>query len=778
MADDQIRPRDDGRQSEKQGADREPRHPPKALVGGEKDDKGKEDQEDSKGEEAKSQDAAGEKEGGPGKGAGQRGPKGPWTRVRQNFYGNFNAPNSTFGSSAGAAGGDEQGGRGRDEGPVEEAVIAGIVRAYAKPVCYEQAERALRDKHVVILIGTAGSGRRAGAIVMLNGIRVTDKPLVRINPSIPIEKLAGRSFDEGVGYLISEKFDDKISEKSDDKIAPELAEFHWDALCHKIRKAKAHLVVTVGAGPIPGVPDAIGQVRWQRPDAADALRAHLGAFRVADDVVQKAAEALGTNYSLADIGRLARRIRDGEDIGELLAELGGGDQQTVSDWLDSVDAAIPAVLEVAALAFVLGVPERIFEDEVAGLKLQLADFTPEIDTGSKEAKVEIDLRFRQLRKQRASHRLITVTQVPVPRNSGSIAVRHVDFRVPAYRQCVIAELWSSLDREFWSGMRGWLHGIAAAEHGDSMWHDDLMNSSAFGLALLALVAPDEVIDSYIDPWTDEDASDGEQTMAVFIVWWMSMLDRLAPLALRIAILWAGEGTPTQRRLAAYAFSGELGARYPVEATKRLSQLADQQEPLTALMFAQLFATLATQGGDAVVVLRELRRRTEAKKDRPVTVLVLETVVELLAVQDDHGGRPAVAAFLKDNPGRAADIGPLWARVLYMRPWRGRAIEALVATVGAMATPTVGVKAKAQPSAASDDLARALGAAIGQALPQLERPPLVHDVRRWVEGERRREKRDRKPRGDSPDSPTSANFDELLEKLLNAIAHPSLRELDA
>jgi hypothetical protein len=779
VADDQKRPGDDGRQSEKQAAEGEPRHPPKALVGGEKDDNGKEGKgEDGKEEEAKSQDARGEKDSGHGKGAGQRGPKGPWTRVRQNFYGNFHAPNSTFGSSAGAAGGDEQGGRVRDEGPVEEAVIAGIVRAYAKPVCYEEAQRVLRDKHVVILIGTAGSGRRAGAIVMLDGVRVTDKPLVRINPSITIEKLAGRSFDEGVGYLISEKFDDKISEKSDDKIAPELAEFHWDALCHKVRKAKAHLVVTVGAGPIPGVPDAIGQVPWQRPDAADALRAHLGASRVADDVVQKAAEALGTNYSLADIGPLARRILAGEDIGELLDELRGGDQQAVAGWLDSVDAAIPAVLEVATLAFVLGVPERIFEDEVAGLKLQLADFAPEIDTGSKEAKVEIDLRFRQLRKKRADHRLITVTQVPVPRNSGSIAVRHVDFRAPAYRQCVIAELWSSLDREFWSGMRRWLHAIAAAEHGDSMWHDDLMNSAAFGLALLALVAPDEVIDSYILPWTDEDASETEQTMAVFIVWWMSMLDRVAPLALRIAILWAGEGTPTQRRLAAYAFSGELGAHYPVEATKRLSQLADQQEPLAAQMFAQLFATLATQGADAVVVLRELGRRMEAKKDRPVTVLVLEAVVELLAVRDDHSARPAVAAFLKDNPSRAADIGPLWARVLYMRPWRGRAIEALVATVGAMAKPTVGVKAQAQASVASDDLARALGAAIGRELPQLERAPLVYEIRRWVEEERRREKRDRKPRGDGPDSPTSAYFDELLEKLLNAIAHPSLRELDA
>jgi hypothetical protein len=766
VADDEKRPGDDGRQAKELGAGSETRHPPKAADGAGKDSKGAGKDSKGEGEEGKNPEAHDEKKSEHGKDAGERESRGP--RVYQNFYGAFHAPNSSFGSSAGAAGGDERSGRGRDEGPVEETVIAGIVRAYAKPACYEEAAQALRDKHVVILTGATGSGRRAGAIAMLDGIRVTDMPLVRINPSITLEKLAARSFDEGAGYLISEKFDERI--------APELAEFHWDALGHKIRNAKAHLVVTAGAGPTAAVPDAVGQVRWQRPDAADALRAHLGASPVADDIVHKVAEALGPDYSLSDIGPLARRMVAAEDIEALLDELRGGDQQAVANWLDNVDAAIPAVLEVAALAFVLGVPERIFEEQIARLKLLLADFAPEIDTESKEAKAQIDLRFRQLRKQRANHSLLTVTMVPVARNSGSIAVRHVDFHAPAYRQCVIAELWSRLDREFWSGMCHWLHGIA--EDADPVWHDDLMNSAAIGLAFLALVAPDEVFDSYILPWTDEDASDSEQMMAVYIVWRMSLLDQAAPLALRTAILWAGEGTPTRRRLAAVAFSGELGARYPVEATKRLSQLADQREPLVPMTFAQLFATLATQAGDAVVVLRELRRRMEDKTDRRAADFVLEMVVELVSVRDYRTGHPAAAAFLKDNPGRAADIGPLWARALYLRPWRDRAIKALVATVGALAKPTVGVKANAQPSAASDDLARSLGAAIGQELPQLERAPLVYEISRWVEEERRRGKRDRKPRGDGPDSPTPAYADELLEKLLNAIAHPSLRELDA
>jgi hypothetical protein len=642
MADEEQRPAAEGGQSSEQSPDGEPRQPPKAPDDADKDGK---PAKDGKAEPGESGEARDKKKSGPKKADDQE-PLGH--RVYQGFHGPIYAPGATFGANAGPGGDDEQRGRGRNEGPVEETVIAAVARTYAKPACFEPAERALKDKRVVILTGEAGSGRRAGALVLLDGVRATDKPLVRINPSITLEKLAVRDFDAGVGYLISEKFAEQI--------VPELAEFHWDALGQKIREAKAHLVVTAGAGSITAVPDAIGQISWHRPDAADALRAHLGASNVADDIVQQVAEALGTDYALAGIGAIARRILAGEDIGTLLDELRGGDRQTVADWLESVDLAIPAVLEIAALAFILGVTERVFEDEVADLKPRLAAFAPELDTSSKEAKAEIDLRFRWLRKQRTDHKLLAIRQVPVARTSGSIAVRHVDFRVPEYRRYIISELWFGLGRDFWAGVRHWLHDMVADDDYDTLRHADLMNSTAIGLALLALVAPDEVIDCYLVPWTQEGASASEQTIAVYVVWQMSMLDQTAPLALRIAILWAGQGPPTQRRLAALAFSGELGSRYPIEATKRLSQLADQNEPLVPLAFAQLFATLATQGGDAVVVLRELRRRMADKKDRRSSELVLKTVVELATARDFRTGRPAVAAFLNDNPGRSPISG--------------------------------------------------------------------------------------------------------------------------
>ncbi|HEU5392885.1 MAG TPA: hypothetical protein VFV73_44055 [Streptosporangiaceae bacterium] len=770
MADDKPEPAaGSGGPPDEPGPDGEPRRAPRSADGTGKEgkgDAGDKEKAGSKGEASGNADAGGKRERDQDKSGDRRERLGD--NVYQRFHGTIYAPNATFGMGGGPAGGDEQA-RGRDEGPIEDTVIATIVRTYAKPACYDEAERALKDAHVVILMGAAGSGRRAGAIVMLAGVRAPDKQLVRINPSITLEKLSVRSFDAGTGYLISEKFAEPGK--------PGLTEFHWDALCQKVRKAKAYLVVTAGTGSITAVPDAIRQITWHRPDAADVLRAHIGASYVADDIIHKVAEALGTDYSLAGVGAIARRILSGEDIGQLLEELHGGTRQTVAGWLDDVDAAIPAVLEVAVLAFVLGITERLFEDELAELKTRLKDFAPELDTRSKRAKAEAEFKFRQLRKQRADHKLLTVRQAPVARSSGSIAVRHVDFRVPEYRRYVIAELWNSLGREFWTGMRRWLDSIADADDLDPLWHADLMNSMAIGLALLALVAPDEVIDCYLDPWTEEDSSAGQQTMAVYVVWQMSMLDQTAPLALRIAILWAGQGPPTQRMLAAIAFSGELGRRYPIEATKRLSQLADQKEPMVAVAFGQLFAALATQGRDAVVVLRELRRRMADKKDRQSADLLLEAVIELVKARDFRTGRPAAAVFLSDNAGLVADLGALWAQVLYLRPWRDRAIRALVATVTAIAKSGSGVRAKPQSPTEPGDLARVLGAAIGAEVPELARAPLRIEIARWVDQERRRRRRDPKPRDDDGSDPSlPPESDELLEKLLNAIVHPSPREL--
>ena len=285
------------------------------------------------------------------------------------------------------------------------------------------------------------------------------------------------------------------------------------------------------------------------------------------------------------------------------------DRLVVATWLDDVDAEIPAVLEVAALAFVVGVAERTFEFEL-GAQARIAEFVPEIDTASKEARAEIDLRFRQLRKHRSDHQLLTVRQILWPGDQAR-------FRSGTWssgRRRTASTWWpncGAVRNDFWVAIRRWLQDIATDDYFDLGRNVDLLNTASIGLALLGLVAPDEVLDSYLGPWTAEDASLNEQTMAVYLVWQMSMLDQLAPLALHSTFL----GRP---RFTDPAQVGDIRvqrplARYPLEAVKRLSQLADQGETLAARAYAQLFATLAGQDSDAVVVLGEMCVRMNTKR---------------------------------------------------------------------------------------------------------------------------------------------------------------------
>jgi hypothetical protein len=670
------------------------------------------------------------------------------------FFGNVHASGATFGTRE-AHGVGEAGG-GRVEGRLEDAEVAWLVAHFAPPAGFDEAATALAVEGVIILAGAEGSGRRAGAIALLAQVRAAGQPLVALSPAVTVDKLAERSFDSGAGYLIGDMFADAVQ--------TELAHFYWRDLCHSVREAQAYLVVTASAASASSRGDVIRQVAWHRPNSADVLRAHLGPDYTDTEVVDKAAAAIGPWYRLADIVGIARRLREGEDPQDVLATLDETDRQAVTNWLGEEDPEIPALLEVTTLAFTAGLPERLFEAELTELKTRIGEFMPQPKPRQKNsttARTELNVRFSQLRKLRSTHPLVGIRQIPLSHAAGALTVRHVDFCKPIYRQQVVAELWSRLDYNFWVGVRAWLHDIAADDGDPSPLRPSLINSVALGLALLALVAPDEVVESYLLPWTAADASPGEQTMALYVVWQMTTLDQLAPLALQIAIAWGGQGSHIQRTLATLAFSGPLGAKYPIESIRRLGQLARQNDAMAAWAHAQLFATLTSQGADGLVVLRELTQRMK-KKAGPDADLVLGMIAALVSIRDPRTGRPAVAQFLIGNPDLAGELAPLWAKALLMRPWRAGAVAAILRTLGAIE------HGRAEPKS----LAMALGAAIGRELAEAERPPLCAEVRTQEKVERRRKARKREAAEDADQQQVlTLPSEPLLETFLIACAHP-------
>lgn len=720
------------------------------------------------------------------KGGADPGAKGDqqagWNVFLQSFYGT-DARNSVFG--AGTAGAGAAGPEPRMYGRLAPAEVAKVAQAYAEPPCFAEALAEFEAERVVIFAGSAGTGRRAAAITMLDRVKPDEQPIVGLAPGTTVAQLAARSFDKGVGYLIADMIDTDLPQES--------AEFHWDNACRAVREAEAYLVVTTATGARITRSAAARTFPWQRPAVAEVLRVHLGSAAVEPSVVDDVAQALEYGAALGKVAETARRLATAtqEQVAELIEALADNDLREVADWLDKVDASIPEVLEVAALAFAAGLPERILDEELRQFRSQVANFVPDIDPSKDEVKKEIDLRFRQVRKVRGEHPLLAVRDVPVARLA-SIPIRHLDFAKAGYRSHVITELWQRLDSDFWAGIRGWIHEIAVSGQ------LNLMSSAATGLALLAQRAPDEVIDWYLDPWAAEDASWNEQLMAILVIGQMSAFGDLATLALQIAVHWATQGSRSQRRVATYAFSGGLGARFPVDATRRLTHLADQGEPLAGNGHAVLFMTLADQGADGALVLGELQRRMNRRRDLPAADRVLDNIVYLLAIRDPRSGTPAIAEFLMANQDRVGAVGPLWARAFVMRPWRERASAALLAALAAIERGQRGADGQRNP----EPLVRLIGAAIGLDLPPEERaairPDLVsaNEKSKWrgrrqrpdadptgqdgqdgqngQNGQERADGQDGSPVGNDSGRPEVSK--ELLEIFLNACENPDHREL--
>jgi hypothetical protein len=674
-----------------------------------------------------------------------------WGNVINHFHGYVSANSATFGIEGEA---EQSGARGAPaEGRIEEREVSRVAGAYARPACYAKAESALIEDRVIIITGEAGTGRRAGGIYLLNRVLGGQRPIVGLSPAISVEMLSARPFDPGTGYLISDMFHEQGT--------AELTDFYWRKVCGKVRKANAYLVVTKGDGKRVARLDVVKHIPWQRPAAEDALRAHLGEETAQDETIAKLAEALGSQYQLADVVSIASRICAAGNVQDVVAGLEETDRIAVATWLDEPGRCMSAVLEVAALAFVVGVSERVFEAELAALKGRTDEFAPELDTTDEEVRAQVDLSFRPLRRLRSAHPLIDVRWRPDTRGRGPRPIRHIEFGVPAYREYVLAELWSRYPIEFWTAVRQWLHDVASGGGRDMQVHADLVYNAAIGLALLALVAPDEVDDCYLAPWTAPGSSVNQQAMAVYVVWQMSRIDQLAPLALHIAIDWASQSTRVRRSAAMYAFVGELGARFPLEAERRLSLLADRGEPGALPALAQLFATLAGQRTDAIVVLRELRHRLATGKDRRLADQVLRTINQVLLIQDMRDGRPAAVVFLTANPERVSDLAFLWAKTLSMRPWRNDALTAIEGALWAIE----------QASHDPEVVARLLGSAIGAELPPGERSMLCEDLLR------RASATDQRDDPDDSDPSRHRVSAKLLDAFLDACMTTTTRELD-
>jgi hypothetical protein len=622
-----------------------------------------------------------------------------------NFNGPFYGQGSTFGVGR-AAGGDRQQSRART-GKLTDADVEAALDHYVPPAPFENAVQALLRDRVVVLFGPAGVGKATSAIALLR--EVTKEPLAVLAPTVKITDLAEREFKGDLGHV--------VMDWQYDRSAVGITDFTWRTLRDQVADKSTYLVITTASERSHDA-TSVRHIGWERPAARDLLVSYLGGTDL-ELLVEDLADQVPHDCGIGPVVALAERLIAGEEPAQALEEVGNDAAERVQQWF-GVGHELRELLEVIVLAFANGRSERSFEKILAQLVKAVTDagYALHAETVNRKRKRQGPQLLEPIRAGRnRADGLIGRETIIIEGAARSV----VKFRVDSYCYEVLAHVWHNYDGTFWDAVRNWL-GVVVTDSATGGSADTQITVAA-GLAALALVDMTEVEESYLYPWAGGRLGWPGQLTATYVLWWMCFDDDLAAVALRIATRWATAGDPVRRWTAATAFSGELGIRYPTEATNRLWHLIVQAKDSTEAIFAlgQLFATLAAGRQNAGQVLTLLDRRLAdigpRRRDLRQQSLILLSTLAVLSVRDARTGLPSATLFLAANPDRRALVARLWGCVLRHGPLRRRAIAALVDATSAFDN------AGERP----EEDARALGEAFAESLQPGELEQLAADL---------------------------------------------------
>lgn len=582
---------------------------------------------------------------------------GMYADLQQNFHGSIE--NAFFGmlSERGSAGGRPAKST-TMTGVVSDTDIAALSR-FVRPDCFDDGVTRLAGERMLVLCGPEDSGRRSSALSLLR--EVTTETLFMMSPRISMKELVEYPYETGCGYVVVDRVVDRRTKGSD---------FEWRLARDQVAKKGCYLVVTQP----PGSAECFGHVTWQAPVAEKVLRAYWRQ-EWPEEQAAVLAEVLGTVDRVRDVVGLAEQLAGGKSVEGALSHLDSRLRLVVDTWFEQHKDDWQQLLEVATLAFTVGVDERTFERAQRLFKEVLKEYMPAPATKKTETESDEDAdEVREYSSSRTSWRandLITTEVVFIDLGTRNA----MTFAKPEYHRHVLAQLWQRMDVTFWDAVRHWLDVIVGRVRGYEF-------SAAGGLARLAAVAISEVVPT-LDHWARGNRGPEGQRSAVYALYLMTQDDSLAPTALKIATEWITRGEPTHRWVGAMAFIGELGVRFPHDARRRLWQVCMQSHTVDGnveQMFGELFGTLVRSTRNAHLVLNflvEKANRFIRPDARPMSrTVTARVVIAVIESKDARTRRSSVLAYLADNPEHTDAVAQMLARVLLHRPTRERALRAL------------------------------------------------------------------------------------------------------
>ncbi|MCG8924690.1 hypothetical protein [Lentzea sp. CC55] len=596
------------------------------------------------------------------------------SQVINNFYGRVDAENARFGVSISAS-------ARRSTGPISSVEVETIVERYVGSECFDSLVELLREKHIALLVGVDGTGKRTGAIAGLHSVL---PPGCQITAQAPSADLGELVVKRNKGYLVADRLDSGAASVQQ--------RFEIERVRDELVRNGSYLVMTLSsAGSLRKLVREL-VVEWQPPDPRLLFDRYVGAAAIEDpdlELVRKRVSDLTFPRTVVTIAKAASvSCRDA------LAALDGSSKDNVRDWFDDESRTLGDVLSAAAAVFAHGVPLRKFEVLHQRLLALGASggsevtTSPPLDLGDKVVQSRVGWTKEE--------GLFVVRRDAAAGPGDPDRERMVVFRADDYREHVIAELSERYGIELWAPVRTWVREIAATAP-----VSEVQVQVALGLALLCRDSWGEVEESFLDPWSD--GAGPERATAAYVLSWMCIDDSLASVALDLALKWVRDGSIRRRITAAAALGSTLGIRYQVSALTWLWHLASRGgvEPRVARQsIALLFCANTAEGEDAGSLLRFIQRGLDTAIDAGRDLPALDAVSTVLAARQPDSGEAAMAAVLRNQPQNVEVIGELWAEALRSGRHRGKAIDALRSTLAGLG---------------GDDVARQVTGRLGEAV---------------------------------------------------------------
>jgi|GEM_PF-6078939 len=448
-----------------------------------------------------------------------------------------------------------------DTGQVLSEDLEKIKNVYVRPSPYNQAQKLLSERHVVLLLGSAHSGKLTTALHLLSSF---NDGIFEISPNIKPEKLGSFEFEKEQGYVIDTLVPDEITSLNSSLL---------NRLSNKLVNQNSYLVITVDSrvalsreslsrylvvwNDIPNRDDLLKQyLAWYSTDNAECSKAEELSK---SDAVQ---QLLNTHLLPREIDHLAillTKVAKGElDLQAALSRFEAQAYRDVETWFDN-NKDLENRAFMVSVAVLNGASYQAIADAAKMLQSSIEPLLPE-----DELQVTNTI-FGKTHSQRLKEVCAHPVQGYEQTHFGRSPVELVELDNPTFQPAVLRYIWKEFD-----GLRELL----------LVWLRDLGSNSGFDVRVRSAAAVGELskynfkyVESLVlSHWAKQrdNKSRASAALALGIPAWEG---EFAPQVLGLLHHWSTLRHSQLCRTATEAYGGLVGQRFPDIALHNLHLIA-------------------------------------------------------------------------------------------------------------------------------------------------------------------------------------------------------------